>query len=119
MAGIGAAAAGTLLVLARVFNAFTDIAAGRIVDRVHSRRWGKFRPFLMFGFVPLLLSAAVFHVPDVDASMKLLYAHCTYGLVCLAYSLVNVPYGCLVGAMTQDPMLSAVKRSAAGSRGSR
>ena len=103
VAGIGAAAAGTLLVVARVFNAFTDIAAGRIVDRMHSKRWGKFRPFLMFGFIPLLLSAAVFHVPDVDASMKLLYAYCTYALVCLAYSLVNVPYGCLVGAMTQDP----------------
>lgn len=103
VAGIGAAAAGTLLVVARVFNAFTDIAAGRIVDRVQSRRWGKFRPFLVFGFVPLLLAAAVFHVPDVDLSLKLLYAYCTYGLVCLAYSLVNVPYGCLVGAMTQDP----------------
>lgn len=103
VAGIGAAAAGTLLVVARVFNAFTDIAAGRIVDRVQSKRWGKFRPFLMFGFVPLVLTAAVFHVPDVETSMKLLYAYCTYGLVCLAYSLVNVPYGCLVGAMTQDP----------------
>jgi glucuronide carrier protein len=103
VAGISAAAAGTLLVVARVFNAFTDIAAGRIVDRVQSKRWGKFRPFLMFGFVPLLLGAAVFHIPDVDPSSKLLYAYCTYGLVCLAYSLVNVPYGCLVGAMTQDP----------------
>ncbi len=102
VAGIGAAAAGTLLVAARVFNAFTDIAAGRIVDRVHSKRWGKFRPFLMFGFVPLVLSAAVFHVPDVDPSLKLLYAYITYGLVCVAYSMVNVPYGCLVGAMTQD-----------------
>ncbi|MFD0045647.1 glycoside-pentoside-hexuronide (GPH):cation symporter [Pseudarthrobacter scleromae] len=102
VAGIGAAAAGTLLLLLRVFNAFTDIAAGRIVDRVHSRRWGKFRPFLMFGFVPLLLSVAVFHVPDVEPSLKLLYAYCTYGLVCVAYSMVNVPYGCLVGAMTQD-----------------
>jgi glucuronide carrier protein len=102
VAGIGAAAAGTLLLLLRVFNAFTDIAAGRIVDRVHSKRWGKFRPFLMFGFIPLLLSVAVFHVPDVDPSLKLLYAYCTYGLVCVAYSMVNVPYGCLVGAMTQD-----------------
>lgn len=102
VAGIGAAAAGTLLLLLRVFNAFTDIAAGRMVDRVHSRRWGKFRPFLMFGFVPLLLSVAVFHVPDVEPSLKLLYAYCTYGLVCVAYSMVNVPYGCLVGAMTQD-----------------
>jgi glucuronide carrier protein len=102
VAGIGAAAAGTLLLLLRVFNAFTDIAAGRVVDRVHSARWGKFRPFLMFGFVPLLLSVAVFHVPDVDPSLKLVYAYCTYGLVCVAYSMVNVPYGCLVGAMTQD-----------------
>ena len=102
VAGIGAAAAGTLLLLLRVFNAFTDIAAGRIVDRVHSKRWGKFRPFLMFGSIPLLMSVAVFHVPDVDPSLKLLYAYCTYGLVCVAYSMVNVPYGCLVGAMTQD-----------------
>ncbi|MFB0836967.1 MULTISPECIES: glycoside-pentoside-hexuronide (GPH):cation symporter [unclassified Arthrobacter] len=103
VAGIGAAAAGTLLVVARVFNAFTDIAAGRIVDRFHSPRWGKFRPFLIFGFIPLVLGVAVFHVPDVEPSLKLLYAYCTYFLVCLAYSLVNVPYGCLVGAMTQDP----------------
>ena len=103
VAGIGAAAAGTLLVVARVFNAFTDIAAGRIVDRFHSLRWGKFRPFLLFGFVPLVLAVAVFHVPDVEPSLKLFYAYCTYFLVCLAYSLVNVPYGCLVGAMTQDP----------------
>jgi glucuronide carrier protein len=102
VAGLGAAAAGTLLVVARVFNAFTDMAAGRIVDRMPGARWGKFRPFLMFGFIPLLLGAAVFHVPDVDAPLKLLYAYCTYGLVCLAYSMVNVPYGCLVGAMTQD-----------------
>ena len=103
VAGIGAAAAGTLLLVARVFNAFTDIAAGRIVDRFHSPRWGKFRPFLLFGFIPLVLGVAVFHVPDVEPSLKLLYAYCTYFLVCLAYSLVNVPYGCLVGAMTQDP----------------
>lgn len=101
VAGIGAAAAGTLLLVARLFNAFTDILAGRIADRADGRRWGKFRPFLMFGFLPLAASVAVFHVPDLDPAGKLIYAYCTYLFACLAYSLVNVPYGCLVGAMTQ------------------
>ncbi|MBG6184983.1 glucuronide carrier protein [Arthrobacter sp. CAN_A214] len=103
VAGIGAAAAGILLLVARVFNAFTDIFAGRVADYGNGRRWGKFRPFLMFGFVPLLASVAVFHVPDVDPGDKLLYAYCTYAFACFAYSMVNVPYGCLVGAMTQNP----------------
>lgn len=48
VAGITAAAAGTLFLAVRAFDAFTDIFAGRIVDRT-STRWGKFRPFLLFG----------------------------------------------------------------------
>jgi glucuronide carrier protein len=104
VAGISAAAAGTLLLSVRIFDAFADVFAGRVVDRAFSRRFGKFRPFIMFGSVPLLLlSVATFSVPQLGESGTLLYAYVTYAALGLAYSLVNIPYGSLAGAMTQDP----------------
>jgi glucuronide carrier protein len=103
VAGISAAAAGTLLLVVRIFDAFADVFAGRIVDRTFSERFGKFRPFIMFGSVPLLLlSAASFSVPQIGESGMLLYAYLTYAALGLAYSLVNIPYGSLAGAMTQN-----------------
>jgi glucuronide carrier protein len=103
VAGISAAAAGTLLLVVRIFDAFADIFAGRVVDRTYSKKFGKFRPFIMFGSVPLLLlSAAAFSVPQIGESGMLLYAYLTYAALGLAYSLVNIPYGSLAGAMTQD-----------------
>ncbi|PNH83648.1 glucuronide transporter [Arthrobacter sp. AFG20] len=104
VAGISAAAAGTLLLVVRIFDAFADVFAGRMVDRTFSKRFGKFRPFIMFGSIPLLLlSVATFSVPQLGESGTLLYAYVTYAALGLAYSLVNIPYGSLAGAMTQDP----------------
>ncbi|MFE4541868.1 glucuronide transporter [Arthrobacter sp. NPDC056727] len=104
VAGISAAAAGTLLLAVRIFDALADVFAGRIVDRTYSKRFGKFRPFIMFGSIPLLLlSVATFSVPQLGESGSLLYAYVTYAALGLAYSLVNIPYGSLAGAMTQDP----------------
>jgi glucuronide carrier protein len=104
VAGMSAAAAGTLLLVVRLFDAVADVFAGRIVDRTYSKRFGKFRPFIMFGSIPLLLlSMAVFSVPQIGESGALLYAYVTYAALGLAYSLVNIPYGSLAGAMTQDP----------------
>ena len=104
VAGISAAAAGTLLLVVRLFDAFADVFAGRMVDRTFSKRFGKFRPFIMFGSIPLLLlSVATFSVPQLGESGTLLYAYVSYAALGLAYSLVNIPYGSLAGAMTQDP----------------
>jgi glucuronide carrier protein len=103
VAGISAAAAGTLLLVVRVFDAFADIFAGRIVDRTFSKRFGKFRPFILFGSLPLLLlSVATFSIPQIGESGMLLYAYLTYAALGLAYSLVNIPYGSLAGAMTRN-----------------
>lgn len=103
VAGISAAAAGTLLLVVRVFDAFADVFAGRIVDRTYSKRFGKFRPFILFGSLPLLLlSVATFSVPQIGESGMLLYAYLTYAALGLAYSLVNIPYGSLAGAMTRN-----------------
>jgi glucuronide carrier protein len=100
--GIAATTVGTLFLVVRVFDGFADLFAGRVVDKTETR-WGRFRPFLVFAAVPLLLlNIAVFTVPDLGDSGELVYAYVTYLLFGLAYSMVNIPYGSLATAMTQD-----------------
>jgi len=103
VAGISAAAVGTMFLVVRLWDAFADLLAGRLVDRTMTR-WGKFRPFLMFGAIPLLfMSFLVFNVPtSLDGGMKLIYAYATYAVLGLIYSLVNIPYGSLASAVTQS-----------------
>ncbi|PWJ54427.1 glucuronide carrier protein [Quadrisphaera granulorum] len=103
VAGISAAAVGTMFLVVRLWDAFADLLAGRIVDSTMTR-WGKFRPFLMFGAAPLLfLSYLTFNVPaSFDDGLKLVYAYATYAVLGLVYSLVNIPYGSLASAVTQS-----------------
>lgn len=110
IAGISAAAIGTMFFVVRLMDAFFDLVAGRFVDATMTR-WGKFRPFILFGAVPLLfLSFLTFYVPDSLKDMArggnegpaLLYAYLTYIALGFAYSMVNIPYGSLASAMTQS-----------------
>jgi glucuronide carrier protein len=100
--GISAAAVGTLFLVVRFWDAFADVFAGRLVDKT-STRWGKFRPFILFGSLPLLLlSVAVFSVPGgLSDGGVLVYAYVSYAVLGLAYSIVNIPYGSMATAMTQ------------------
>ena len=71
----------------RLWDAFADLIAGRAVDRTMTR-WGKFRPFILFFAVPLLvMSFLTFHVPSGwgDAA-TLLYVYLTYAVLGLLYS---------------------------------
>jgi glucuronide carrier protein len=105
VASFSAAAVGTMFLVVRFWDAFTDLFAGRLVD-MSSTRWGKFRPFILFGALPLLLiSMATFSVPSGlhGTTGGLVYAYVTYALLGLLYSLVNIPYGSLAAAMTQVP----------------
>ena len=104
VAGITAAAAGTLFLVVRIWGGFTDLFAGRRVDETQTR-WGKFRPYLLFGPVPLLvLLVAVFSIPGgLSLGGKLAWVYVSYALFQLAYSFVNIPYGSLAAAMTQVP----------------
>ncbi|MGO4600041.1 glycoside-pentoside-hexuronide (GPH):cation symporter [Terrabacter sp. 2RAF25] len=103
VAGLSAAAVATMFFVVRLWDAFADMFAGRLVDRTMTRM-GKFRPFILFGAVPLLfLSFLTFHVPSsLEDGAKLLYAYVTYAGLGLVYSLVNIPYGSLASAMTQS-----------------
>lgn len=110
IAGIPAAAAGTLLLAVRIYDAFMDLLAGRIIDRWRGHgRWGRLRPWLLFGGVPVLaLNVAVFSVPaGLSVGQKIAYATLTYALLGTAYAFVSIAYGSLAGVMTQSPTARA------------
>jgi glucuronide carrier protein len=104
VAGISAATAGTLFLIVRIWGGVTDLIAGRRADAT-STRWGKFRPYVLFGSIPLVLSlVALFSIPNgLSDDGKVIWAFVSYGLFSLAYSFVNIPYGSLSAAMTQEP----------------
>jgi glucuronide carrier protein len=113
--GISAAAVGTMFLAVRLWDAFADLFAGRMIDRTMTR-WGKFRPFIIFGGIPLLfLSVLTFAVPKgLGDGTQLLYAYLSYAVLGLVYSLVNVPFGSLATAMTQLPRERAKLATARG-----
>lgn len=104
VAKIPAATAGTLFLVIRVWGGVSDLLVGHLVDDTSSR-WGRFRPYLLFGSMPLLaLNVALFSIPSgLSTDHKVLYAYISYALFSLAYSFVNIPYGSLSAAMTQVP----------------
>lgn len=117
VAGITAATAGTLFLAVRVWGGVTDLVAGATVDRTRTR-WGRFRPYLAFGSVPLIASlVAVFTVPQaLPLTGRIIWAYASYALFSLLYSFVNVPYGSLAASVTYLPRVRT-RLSAARSLG--
>ena len=98
--GLTAVAAGTMLFATKFIDAVTDPIMGAIADRTVSR-WGKFRPYLAFGGVPLACSAVLtFSSPSGSDGQRLLWAYGTYSLMMLLYTSVSTPYSALSGVMT-------------------
>lgn len=100
--GLAAAAAGTMLLVTRIVDAFTDPIMGAVADRTDSR-FGKFRPYLLFGGLPLAIAGVLaFTTPELSDSGKLIWAYATYTLLMLCYTVINTPYSALSGVMTAD-----------------
>ena len=100
--GLTVADAGALMLLARLFDVVTDPLMGALADRTQSR-WGTYRPWLIFGAIPLgIIFALLLYTPDFGPVGRRIYAYAMYLLMMVAYTAVNVPYGSLLGVMTDD-----------------
>ncbi|MHC1707320.1 MAG: MFS transporter [Bacteroidales bacterium] len=100
--GISAAAAGTIMLIARFWDMAIDPVIGVVSDRTQSR-WGKFRPYILFGAIPYaVLAVLTFTTPDFGETGKILYAGATYILLMTAYASINLPYSALGAVMTDD-----------------
>lgn len=102
--GLSAAVAGVMFFVSRVLDALFDVVIGMTADRTESR-WGKFRPYILFGAVPLAIAAvAAFTAPDFGGTGKIIYAYVTFLLFMFLYSTVNIPYTSLLGVISGDPV---------------
>jgi GPH family glycoside/pentoside/hexuronide:cation symporter len=100
--GITAAAAGTLFLVVRVWDAIFDPLMGVIADRTNTK-WGKFRPWILWTAVPFgIMGFLTFTTPPFGPSGKLIYAYVTYIVLMMVYSANNLPYSALSGVITGD-----------------
>jgi len=101
--GITAAAAGTMFLVARLWDSFFDLFVGIMSDRTKTR-WGKYRPYLLWFAIPFAVMGVItFFTPDFGQTGMLVYAYVTYSLMMIVYSLINVPYASLLGVISPDP----------------
>jgi GPH family glycoside/pentoside/hexuronide:cation symporter len=100
--GISAAAAGTIMLIARFWDMASDPLMGVISDRTRTK-WGKFRPYILWMALPYgVLAVLAFSTPDLGQTGKVIYAAVTYLLLMTAYTAINLPYSSLGAVMTSD-----------------
>lgn len=100
--GLSPAWAGIIMFAGSIWDAIMDPVVGVISDRTNTR-WGKFRPYLLFGAVPYaILAVLAFSTPDFGANGKVAYALITCLLLRTAYAFINLPYSSMAAVMTND-----------------
>lgn len=100
--GLAAAAAGSLLLAGRLWDAFFDPMMGVIADRTNTR-WGKFRPWVLWTAVPWgIVMVLAYTNPGWGNPWNMVWACCTNIMLMTLYSASNTPYSAMTGVMTGD-----------------
>jgi GPH family glycoside/pentoside/hexuronide:cation symporter len=101
--GLSAAAAGAAVMIGKLWDAVTDPLMGFVSDRTRTR-WGRRRPYLLFGALPLALAMWFFFTnPKIDNPASLaLWATLALCALNTAYTVVNIPYSSLTPELTKD-----------------
>ena len=101
--GLEGAIAGTVMLVARIVDAFVDPTVGIISDRTNTR-WGKYRPWVLWTALPFMVFYVLaFYNPGIeDKGLVALYATISYTLLMTMYSFNNTPYSSLGGVMSAD-----------------
>lgn len=105
--GIKATHVGTLFLVARIIDAFTDVGMGRLVDVLKPSKRGRFRPWVLRMAVPVALASTMMYMPFVVNSsygVRLAYMVVTYLLWgSVFYTSINIPYGSMAAVVSDQP----------------
>lgn len=115
-AGISPITVGLVMLISRLFDGFSDVIMGFIVERTHSK-WGQSRPWILWMSVPFAVSfVLIFTVPQTTETLQFIYLFVTYNLcTTVSYTAINLPYSSLSAMMTrsseQRDLLSIVRQA--------
>ena len=104
--GIDAGLVGTMFLISRIVDAFTDTAMGRIADKTKATKNGKFKPWLLRACGPVALASFLMYqtfITDASMSLRVVYMFVTYllwGSIC--YTAINIPYGSMASVMSSE-----------------
>lgn len=101
--GLEGAIAGTVMLVARIVDAFVDPTVGILSDRTQTK-WGKYRPWVLWTALPFMVFYVLaFYNPGIEEKgLVALYATISYTLLMTMYSFNNTPYSSLGGVMSSD-----------------
>lgn len=104
--GVQASTVGIIMMIARIVDAFTDVAMGRICDRSPITDKGKFKPWIKRVCLPVALFSFLMYqggVAYLPYSLKVIYLFVTYILWgSLFYTAINIPYGSMASAISPE-----------------
>ena len=104
--GLGAGIVGTLFLVARCVDAFTDVGMGNICDNARTMEDGRFRPWIKRMAIPVAAASVLLYnylVADWAYPAKITYVIITYilwGSIC--YTGINIPYGSMASVISGD-----------------
>lgn len=105
--GVPAAVVGTIMMIARFIDAFTDVTMGRICDRSRTTPNGKFKPWILRMCGPVAISSFLIYqssLADMSMTFKIGYLFVTYILWgSIFYTSINIPYGSMASAISAEP----------------
>ena len=100
--GLSAATAGLIYMVASIWDGLIDPVIGAAADRTRTR-WGGYRPYILFGAVPLALAfALLYYRPPFEGTALVAFVLGAHLLFRSLYATVNVPYAALTARITQD-----------------
>lgn len=105
--GLSAGLIGTLLLVSKLFDGVTDLVAGFLIDRTHTR-WGKARPYELFIIPTWLLTVVLFSTPDMGKTAQAVYIFVLYVLInAVCVTCLSASEAVYLSRSTEDEVLRA------------
>jgi len=100
--GLPAATAGMIYMIASVFDGAIDPLMGVLADGTRTR-WGRYRPYLLFGAVPLGASfVLLYYQPPLQGAGLIAFVLVAHLSFRVTYTAVSIPYTSLTARITRS-----------------